>query len=194
MPGFADEQNGGPGFAVREFIDLWLKAISDKDKETKIEEIDPEDVEAIGIRFDELKKYIPYIAVIGLAVAWKHFKKNGLDKSIDTVALSNVIAGFTPLITAFAWYMLTTVNATAKNLSYVIAAAETVPTLDLNLPPGINLGSYFVAVDEMIPLVGRAAEMLQQAGEKFEATPWYYYLAPGMQGVAVNKLLRDLLG
>ena len=118
-----------------------------------LEEIDPQKVEEIKEQFDQVKKYLPYIVMIGLTLAWKHFKKNGLDKSIDTVALSNVIAGFTPVITAFAWYMLTTVNDTAKKLSYIIAAAELTPTVDLNLPPGINLGAYFVAADEMIPLV-----------------------------------------
>ena len=164
------------------------------DRETQMEDLSPEDVEGIKERFEQLKKYLPYIVLIGLTLAWKRFKKNGLDKSIDMVALSNVIAGFTPLITAFAWYMLTTVNDTAKTLSYVIAAGETVPTIDLNLPPGINLGAYFVAADEMIPLFAKTGEMLYAAGEKFEETPWYYYLAPGTQGIALNKFVRDLLG
>jgi len=189
-----DQVGGGPGtgpFAgLYEFVSEGLPPHL-RDGET---EIDPEDVEAIKERFDELKKYLPYIVMIGLTLAWKHFRKNGLDKSIDTVALSNVIAGFTPVITAFAWYMLTTVNETAKKLSYVIASAEMTPAIDLNLPPGINLGSYFVAVDEMIPLLEKAGKMLQQAGEKFEETPWYYYLAPGTQGIAVNKILTDLFG
>jgi hypothetical protein len=155
---------------------------------------DENDIEQIKEQFDQVKKYLPYIVMIGLTLAWKHYKKNGLDKSIDTVALSNVIAGFTPVITAFAWYMLTTVNDTAKKLSYIIAAAELTPTVDLNLPPGINLGAYFVAADEMVPLVEQAGNMLKQVAGKVEETPWYYFLAPGLQPIAINKILRDFFG
>jgi hypothetical protein len=159
---------------------------------------DPEYVEQIKEQFDQVKKYLPYIVMIGATLAWKHFKKNGLDKSIDTVALSNVIAGFTPVITAFAWYMLTTVNDTAKKLSYIIAAAELTPTVDLNLPPGINLGAYFVAADEMIPLVDQAGNMLNQADKKLQAgldlIPWWFYLNPAIAPLGVNKIFKDFFG
>ena len=153
------------------------------------EEIDTAEIKE---QFNQVKKYLPYIVMIGLTLAWKHFKKNGLDKSIDTVALSNVIAGFTPVITAFAWYMLTTVNDTAKKLSYVIAAAEGIPTIDLNLPPGINLGAYFVAADEMIEKFDEAQSWLDEASKKVEDTiPWWMYATPGFQGLGVSKILRD---
>ena len=155
---------------------------------------DPEYIEKVKEQFNQVKKYLPYIVMIGITLAWKHYKKNGLDKSIDTVALSNVIAGFTPVITAFAWYMLTTVNDTAKKLSYIIAAAELTPTVDLNLPPGINLGAYFVAADEMVPFVDQAATMLQQASEKLEDLPWWMYAAPGLQPIGINKILKGLFG
>jgi len=155
---------------------------------------DPEYVEQIKEQFNQVKKYLPYIVMIGATLAWKHYKKNGLDKSIDTVALSNVIAGFTPVITAFAWYMLTTVNDTAKKLSYIIAAAEVTPTVDLNLPPGINLGAYFVAADEMIPLVDKAGSMLQQAQDKLEDLPWWFYLNPSLAPIGVTKILKDFFG
>ena len=155
-------------------------------------ELDPADIDSIKEQFDQVKKYLPYIVLIGITLAWKHFKKNGLDKSIDTVALSNVIAGFTPVITAFAWYMLTTVNDTAKKLSYTIAAAEVIPTIDLNLPPGINLGAYFVAADEMISSVDKAQTWLDEASKKVEDTiPWWMYATPGFQGLGVSKILRD---
>ena len=144
---------------------------------------DPEYIAQIKEQFDQVKKYLPYIVMIGITLAWKHFKKNGLEKSIDTVALSNVIAGFTPVITAFAWYMLTTVNDTAKKLSYIIAAAELTPTVDLNLPPGINLGAYFVAADEMLPLVDQAGNMLKQATED---VPWWMFAAIGPAGIPIG--------
>ena len=155
---------------------------------------DPEYIEQIKEQFNQVKKYLPYIVMIGATLAWKHYKKNGLDKSIDTVALSNVIAGFTPVITAFAWYMLTTVNDTAKKLSYIIAAAELTPTVDLNLPPGINLGAYFVAADEMVPLVDQAGSMLKQAASKFEDLPWWVYLNPTFAPIKVTQILKDFFG
>ena len=129
------------------------------------EEIDPEDVEAIKKQFDEIKEYLPYLALFGIVFAVKHLKKNGLSKSVDLVALSNVIRAFTPLIMSVGWVLFTKVNDTAKNLSYAFATAETIPTIDLNLPPGINLGSYFVVGDQLLDMVPNAQKWLSEAKE-----------------------------
>ena len=151
-------------------------------------EIDPKDIETIKEQFDELKKYLPYLALIGIVFAVKHFKKNGLAKSVDLVALSNVIQAFTPVILAAGWVLFTKVNDTAKNLSYAFATAETIPTIDLNLPPGINLGSYFVVGDQLLDMIPDAKAWLAEAQEA----------APGFVEAAllgpVFTLLKGLFG
>ena len=177
-----DQFGGGPGTGFNfnglyEFVSEGLEG-----------EIDPDDVEAIKKRFDELKKYLPYLALIGIVFAVKHFKKNGLAKSVDLVALSNVIQAFTPLIFAAGWVLFTKVNDTAKNLSFAFATAETIPTIDLNLPPGINLGSYFVVGDQLLDMVPDAQKWLSEAKEA----------APGFVEAAllgpVFTLIKGLFG
>jgi len=131
--------------------------------EPTLEELDPEVVKE---RIAQIKKYLPYLAMIGIVFAVKHLKKNGLAKSVDLVALSNVIQAFTPLITAVGWVLFTKVNDTARNLSFAFATAETIPAIDLNLPPGINLGSYFVVGDELLEMIPNAKDWLEKAGEE----------------------------
>ena len=127
------------------------------------EEIDPETIKE---KVSQIKKYLPYLALVGIAFAATHLKKNGLSKSVDLVALSNVIGSFTPLITALGWVLFTKVNDTARNLSFAFATAETIPAIDLNLPPGVNLGSYFVVGDELLDMIPNAKDWLEQAGEE----------------------------
>jgi len=126
-------------------------------------EMDPE---VVKDRIQQIKKYLPYLALIGIVFAVKHLKKNGLAKSVDLVALSNVIQAFTPLITAVGWVLFTRLNDTARNLSFAFATAETIPAIDLNLPPGVNLGSYFVVGDELLDMIPNAKDWLEQAGEE----------------------------
>ena len=127
------------------------------------EEIDPETIKE---KVSQIKKYLPYLALVGIAFAATHLKKNGLSKSVDLVALSNVIRAFTPLITAIGWVLFTKVNDTARNLSFAFATAETIPAIDLNLPPGINLGSYFVVGDELLEMIPDAKKWLEGAKEE----------------------------
>ena len=124
--------------------------------------IGPPEPEIDDERIEQIKKYLPYLALIGIVFAVKHFKKNGLAKSVDLVALSNVIRAFTPLISAMGWVLFTKVNDTAKNLSFAFATAETIPTIDLNLPSGINLGSYFVVGDQLLEMIPDAQAWLEK--------------------------------
>ena len=90
------------------------------------------------------------------------------------IALSNVIEAFAPIITAIGWVLFTKVNDTAKALSYAITTAETIPNFvvdDLNLPPGIILGSFFVVGDAALTKVfGEDVETLLATGKTTEDT------------------------
>jgi len=135
-------------------------------------ELDPETVkETVGT----LKKFFPYIFAFGIAALVKHFRKPGEQlPSGSLIALGNVIEAFAPVITAIGWVLFTKVNDTAKALSYAITTAETIPNFvvdDLNLPPGIILGSFFVVGDAALTKVfGEDVESLLATGKSTEQT------------------------
>ena len=135
-------------------------------------ELDPETVkETVGT----LKKFFPYLLAFGVAALVKHFRKPGEQlPSGSLIALGNVIEAFSPVITAIGWVLFTKVNDTAKALSYAITTAETIPNFvvdDLNLPPGIVLGSFFVVGDAALAKVfGEDVESLLATGKTTEQT------------------------
>jgi len=141
-------------------------------EEPFLEELDPE---TIKNTLETLKKFFPYIFAFGVAALVKHFRKPGEQlPSGSLIALSNVIEAFAPVITAIGWVLFTKVNDTAKALSYAIATAETIPNFvvdDLNLPPGIILGSFFVVGDAALGKVfGTDVEELLATGKRTEGT------------------------
>ena len=138
-------------------------------------EIEPLDPEVVKGSIETLKKFFPYIFAFGIAALVKHFKKPGEQlPSGSLVALSNVIEAFAPVITAIGWVLFTKVNNTAKALSYAITTAETIPNFvvdDLNLPPGIILGSFFVVGDAALGKVfGQDVDELLATGKTTEDT------------------------
>ena len=140
--------------------------------EPTLEELDPETIKNI---IDTLKKFFPYIFAFGVAALVKHFRKPGEQlPSGSLIALSNVIEAFSPVITAIGWVLFTKVNDTAKALSYAITTAETIPNFvvdDLNLPPGIILGSFFVVGDAALTKVfGEDVKTLLETGKTTEDT------------------------
>ena len=136
------------------------------------EQLDPETVKET---VSTLKKFFPYLLAFGVAALVKHFRKPGEQlPSGSLVGLSNVIVAFAPILTAIGWILFTKVNDTAKALSYAIATAETIPNFvvdDLNLPPGIILGSFFVVGDAALAKVfGEDVESLLATGKTTEQT------------------------
>ena len=143
--------------------------------DTDIPPLDELDPETVKETVSTLKKFFPYLLAFGVAALVKHFRKPGEQlPSGSLVALSNVIEAFAPVITAIGWVFFTKVNDTAKALSYAIATAETIPNFvvdDLNLPPGIILGSFFVVGDAALAKVfGEDVESLLATGKTTEQT------------------------
>ena len=136
---------------------------------------EPLDPETVKSTIETLKKFFPYIFAFGVAALVKHFRKPGEQlPSGSLIALGNVIEAFAPVITAIGWVLFTKVNNTAKALSYAITTAETIPNFvvdDLNLPPGIILGSFFVVGDAALTKVfGEDVESLLATGKTTEDT------------------------
>jgi len=136
---------------------------------------EPLDPETVKETVSTLKKFFPYLLAFGVAALVKHFRKPGEQlPSGSLIAFSNVIEAFAPVITAIGWVLFTKVNDTAKALSYAITTAETIPNFvvdDLNLPPGIILGSFFVVGDAALTKVfGEDVETLLATGKSTEDT------------------------
>jgi len=55
-----------------------------------------------------------------------------------------------PLFIAFAWFSFSKMNQGANTLNNIIAIAELVPAVDLNLPQGVVLGAMLEKSDDVV--------------------------------------------
>ena len=116
-----------------------------------------EEVEEAKKFVDQFKVFWPLL-FIPLFTWFRKKNKNGdVTKSIEWVALANFLTGYSDYIIAVAWILLARVNKTANTLSYAFVGAETVPTVDLNLPKGVMLGSWFVTGEYALEFVKNLA-------------------------------------
>jgi len=131
---------------------------------------------------DQVKPYIPYLTAIG---GWKLFNLVKDDKiKINWEGFSGIVTAFAPVITALSWYLFSKINSTAEVLSYGIVAGEAFPTVDLNLPPGVNLGAFFVVGEVLLhDVVGQLVE-----GSKALVQVW----PSGILGMSNEELIEAL--
>ena len=74
---------------------------------------------------------------------------------------------------AFAWVIASRFSTTLRNLSLTLVGAETIPTLDLNLPKGVMLGSWLVVGDYAVDFVANTKKDvadLIETGQTSEST------------------------
>jgi len=167
----------------QEAVDEFLKEVTDP---TKMEELDlptKKDIEKqLSEILDQVKPYLPYLTALG---GWKLFNLVKNDKiKIDWEGFSGIVTAFAPIITAVGWYLFCKVNSTAEILSYGIVAGEAFPTVDLNLPPGINLGAFFVVGEVLLhDVVGQLVE-----GSKALVQVW----PSGILGMSNEELIEAL--
>lgn len=164
-------------------IDEFLKEVADP---TKMEELDlptKKDIETqLSEILDQVKPYLPYLTALG---GWKLFNLIKDDKiKIDWEGFAGGVTAFAPIITAVGWYLFCKVNSTAEVLSYGIVAGEAFPTVDLNLPPGVNLGAFFVVGEVLLhDVVGQLVE-----GSKALVQVW----PDGILGMSNEELIEAL--
>jgi len=167
----------------QEALDEFLKEVTDP---TKMEELDVptrKDIEKqLSEILDQVKPYVPYLAALG---GWKLFNLVKDDKiKIDWEGFAGGAVAFAPIITAVGWYLFSKVNSTAEVLSYGIVAGEAFPTIDLNLPQGINLGAFFVVGEVLLQdVVGQLVE-----GGKALVQVW----PSGILGLSNEELIEKL--
>jgi len=171
-------------------IGTWQDTVAEFVKElgdpTKMEELDVPTKKDIEKQFneilDQVKPYIPYLTALG---GWKLFNLVKDDKiKINWEGFSGIVTAFAPVITALSWYLFSKINSTAEVLSYGIVAGEAFPTVDLNLPPGVNLGAFFVVGEVLLhDVVGQLVE-----GSKALVQVW----PSGILGMSNEELIEAL--
>jgi hypothetical protein len=94
-------------------------------------------------------------------------QKINLDiNKLDWLAIARVMAPIlAPIILSVIWIVLARNNKTVDWLSNVFALAEITPAIDLNLPSGVVLGSFYNSAKEIEPAVKQVVEFVKDLKE-----------------------------
>jgi len=79
-----------------------------------------------------------------------------------------LIKAFTPFIQALTWLGLTRVDPKVNALNNLIAIAEVVPTVDLNLPRGIVLAALYDKTADSLKMMSDLLEILEDIPENLK--------------------------
>ncbi len=117
-----------------------------------------EDLEKI---VDQLKPLWPLAAIPLVIQLWNRFKKREDDVPWEAIAraIAPIVA---PIILSVLWVGLTKIDKKIDWLSNMIAVAEVLPTVDLNIPQGVVLGSMYSSAED----VQKVLTAVIEAGEK----------------------------
>ena len=79
---------------------------------------------------------------------WNRFKKREDDVPWEAIAraIAPIVA---PIILSAVWVILTKFDKRVDWLANMIAVAEIIPAVDLNVPPGIVLGSMYASAEDV---------------------------------------------
>ena len=77
-------------------------------------------------------------------------KKDPFKEIMSNIDWTRLVPILQPLIIFGAWVMFTKFDNKAKWLSSFFAVTETLPGVNLNLPSGVVLGSFYVTAEEVI--------------------------------------------
>ena len=152
-----------------------------------------EEVEEAKKFVDQFKVFWPLLFIPLLAWFRKKNKNGDITESIEWVALSNFLTGYSDYIVAVAWILLARVNETANKLSYIFVGAETVPNIELNLPKGVILGSWFVtgeyALEFVKNLAGDVGDLIETGHTQESTGPLDVLIASILTVTGLDKVL-----
>ena len=111
-------------------------------EEPTLEEADIENI------VDQVKPFWPLLLIPLVIQLWNRFKKREDDVPWEAIAraIAPIVA---PIILSAVWVILSKFDKRVDWLTNMIAVSEIIPTVDLNLPPGIVLGSMYASAEEM---------------------------------------------
>ena len=150
------------------------------------EPVSTEDLEKI---IDQLKPLWPLAAIPLVKRLWNQFKKREDDVPWEAIAraIAPIVA---PIILSVLWVGLTKVDKKIDWLSNMIAVAEILPTVDLNIPQGVVLGSMYSSAED----VQRILTAVVEAGEKLAGLDPSDIIPKVPEDSVSEKLFRAFVG
>ena len=156
------------------------------EEEPILEELNSEDLEKI---VDQLKPLWPLALVPLVIQLWNRFKKREDDVPWEAIAraIAPIVA---PIILSVLWVGLTKVDKKIDWLSNMIAVAEVLPTVDLNIPQGVVLGSMYSSAED----VQRILTAVIEAGERLAGLDPKEIIPKVPEDSTTEKLFRAFAG
>ena len=150
------------------------------------EPVSTEDLEKI---IDQLKPLWPLAAIPLVIRLWNQFKKREDDVPWEAIAraIAPIVA---PIILSVLWVGLTKVDKKIDWLSNMIAVAEILPTVDLNIPQGVVLGSMYSSAED----VQRILTAVVEAGEKLAGLDPSDLIPDVPKDSTTEKIIRAIVG
>ena len=106
---------------------------------------------------------------------------------LDWLAIARVLAPIlAPVILSIVWIVLARTNKTVDWLSNVFALAEITPAIDLNLPPGVVLGSFYNSAEEIESAVKASGIYVKELQTELSELEY--------EGSAVEKFVNLIFG
>jgi hypothetical protein len=156
------------------------------EEEPILEELNSEDLKKI---VDQLKPLWPLAAIPVVIQLWNRFKKREDDVPWEAIARAIAPIG-APIILSVLWVGLTKVDKKIDWLSNMIAIAEIIPTVDLNVPQGVVLGSMYSSAED----VQRILTAVIEAGEKLAGLDPKDIIPKVPEDSTTEKLFRAFAG
>ena len=156
------------------------------EEEPILEELNSEDLEKI---VDQLKPLWPLAAIPVVIQLWNRFKKREDDVPWEAIAraIAPIVA---PIILSVLWVGLTKVDKKIDWLSNMIAIAEILPTVDLNVPQGVVLGSMYSSAEDVQKILTAVVE----AGERLAGLDPKDIIPKVPEDSTTEKLFRAFAG
>ena len=152
-------------------------------EEPTLEEADLENI------VDQVKPFWPLLLIPLVIQFWNRFKKREDDVPWEAIAraIAPIVA---PIILSAVWVILTKFDKRVDWLANMIAVAEIIPTVDLNVPPGIVLGSMYASAED----VQKILTAVVKAGEKLAGMDPSDIIPDIPQESKGEDILRALVG
>ena len=142
--------------------DTWFDRLTANSEEDPIGPPDPALEEQAEQFKDQVKRFWPLVLIPLAIQLWKRFKSR--DDDVPWEAIARAVAPIVaPIILSAVWVLLTKFDKRVDWLANMIAVSEIIPAVDLNLPPGIVLGSMYASaedVQKILTAVVKAGERL----------------------------------
>ena len=141
--------------------DAWFDRLTGNNSEDPIGPPDPALEEQAEQFKDQVKRFWPLVLIPLAIQLWKRFKSR--DDDVPWEAIARAVAPIVaPIILSAVWVLLTKFDKRVDWLANMIAVSEIIPAVDLNLPPGIVLGSMYASAED----VQKILTAVIKAGEK----------------------------